>query len=176
MKNVNNVELTKNLFSKDELNEMFLYHTDGFLYSKEWFETKGSIKKCGTRTKKGTRCRISMADALEQKGLDLVSPLFLASRLIWTMFNGEIPEGMVVDHINNDFTDDRIENLQLLSQPENSFKGSRFNKMYFSAAKVGNKVYVTYKQKNVKGLSFQTIDQAVEFVNNNSLETILVNQ
>lgn len=30
-----------------------------------------------------------------------------------------------VDHINNDFTDDRIENLQILSQPKNTRKSSK---------------------------------------------------
>lgn len=39
-----------------------------------------------------------------------------------------------VDHINNDFTDDRLENLQLLSLAENARKeyirSGRFRKMY----------------------------------------------
>ena len=36
--------------------------------------------------------------------------------------HGEIPARKVVDHINNDCTDDRIENLQLLSQRQNVTK------------------------------------------------------
>ena len=40
--------------------------------------------------------------------------------LIWEHFNGPIPTGMDIDHINNVRNDNRIENLQLLSHKENS--------------------------------------------------------
>lgn len=45
-------------------------------------------------------------------------------RVIWIAQNGVIPEGMVVDHINNDKLDNRIENLQLLTSEDNSSKAS----------------------------------------------------
>ena len=45
-------------------------------------------------------------------------------RIIWIAQNGVIPEGMVVDHINNDKLDNRIENLQLLTPEDNSSKAS----------------------------------------------------
>ena len=45
-------------------------------------------------------------------------------RVIWIAQNGIIPEGMVVDHINNDKLDNRIENLQLLTPEDNSSKAS----------------------------------------------------
>lgn len=42
------------------------------------------------------------------------------SRLVWAYHKGEWPpEGMVVDHINGDTLDDRIENLQLLYEADN---------------------------------------------------------
>ena len=41
-------------------------------------------------------------------------------RVIWEMFNGEIPAGMVIDHINNDGMDNRIENLRLATITQNS--------------------------------------------------------
>jgi len=44
------------------------------------------------------------------------------SRLVWIYHNGDIPEGMVVDHINHIRHDDRIENLQLLSYSDNCKK------------------------------------------------------
>ena len=40
-------------------------------------------------------------------------------RLVFEYFNGPIPDGMDIDHINNKRDDNRIENLQLLSHKEN---------------------------------------------------------
>lgn len=43
-------------------------------------------------------------------------------RIVWIAANGVIPDGKVVDHINNDKTDNRLCNLQLLTPTENSIK------------------------------------------------------
>jgi len=43
-------------------------------------------------------------------------------RVIWIAENGMPPDGLVIDHINNDKTDNRIANLQLLTARENSYK------------------------------------------------------
>lgn len=41
-------------------------------------------------------------------------------RCVWVWHNGTIPDGLVVDHINNDRTDNRIENLRLLTTRQNT--------------------------------------------------------
>lgn len=43
-------------------------------------------------------------------------------RIIWIAAHGVIPEGYVIDHINNDKKDNRLSNLQLLTPEENSHK------------------------------------------------------
>lgn len=41
------------------------------------------------------------------------------SRLVWAYHNGWAPETVLIDHINNNKSDDRIENLRLVSIAEN---------------------------------------------------------
>lgn len=48
-----------------------------------------------------------------------------AHRIIWEMRNGPIPEGMVIDHINGDPWDNRIENLRVCSQSQNMRNSAR---------------------------------------------------
>jgi len=49
---------------------------------------------------------------------------FRLHRLVWEAFNGAIPDGMVVDHINFNRADNRLSNLQLLSRGDNARKRS----------------------------------------------------
>lgn len=44
---------------------------------------------------------------------------FLVHRLVWEAFNGPIPEGYDCNHINEDKTDNRLENLNLMTRKEN---------------------------------------------------------
>ena len=49
----------------------------------------------------------------------------LIHRFVWEFFKGPIPEGMTLDHKDGDKTNNRINNLQLMSGGENSRKGNR---------------------------------------------------
>lgn len=44
---------------------------------------------------------------------------FLAHRLVWEVFKGEIPEGMEIDHKNSEKYDNRLCNLRLCSHKDN---------------------------------------------------------
>lgn len=43
----------------------------------------------------------------------------LAHRIIWTMIHGLIPDGLVIDHINHNASDNRIGNLRLVHRIDN---------------------------------------------------------
>ena len=52
------------------------------------------------------------------------SKIFYSHRFIYECFNGQITDKRVVDHINNIKTDNRLDNLQLITQRENSIKNN----------------------------------------------------
>lgn len=50
-------------------------------------------------------------------------------RLVWIAFNGPIPEGYEINHINECCTDNRLDNLNLLTRRENNNWGTHNRKM-----------------------------------------------
>ena len=50
-------------------------------------------------------------------------------RLVWEAFNGQIPEGLQVNHINEVKTDNRLSNLNLMTAKENCNWGTRNEKI-----------------------------------------------
>lgn len=46
----------------------------------------------------------------------------VVQRVIWEAFNGTVPDGFEIDHINNTRNDNRLGNLQLLSKSDNNRK------------------------------------------------------
>ena len=51
--------------------------------------------------------------------IDGIVKRYSVHRLVWEAFNGEIPEGMEVNHINEITTDNRLDNLNLLTHCQN---------------------------------------------------------
>lgn len=48
----------------------------------------------------------------------------LIHRAVWIYHNGEIPDNMFIDHIDCDKTNNRIENLRLVSKAQNAFNSN----------------------------------------------------
>lgn len=48
-----------------------------------------------------------------------------AARNLWTQVRGVIPEGMHVHHVNGNYTDNRIDNLELMSAEDHASHHSR---------------------------------------------------
>ena len=70
-------------------------------------------------------------------------------RFVWECFNSIIPEGKVIDHINDDKEDNRLSNLQLVTQQENCKKPAKNRDYTFVAENHKNK-------KCVKAINIET--------------------
>jgi len=95
-----------------EYNELFEYK-DGKLYNK--------IRR-GTRALKGSIAGwLSQDDGYYRVNVKInnIKRQRLVHRVIWEMFNSAPSDSLVIDHVNNDKGDNRIENLQLVTQAEN---------------------------------------------------------
>ena len=69
---------------------------------------------------------------------------YLVHRLVWSAFNGSIPEGLQVNHINEIKSDNRLSNLNLMTAKENSNWGTRNERV---------------SKKNINGKKSKTILQ-----------------
>lgn len=87
---------------------------------------------------------------------------YRAHRIIWEMFNGDIPEGMLVDHIDGDTLNNRIENLRLATRTQNNANSKGHGNYPKGVVKVGSKyrARITHRGKTISLGTFDTVDEA----------------
>tara|TARA_B100000767_G_C19308230_1_gene346447 strand:+ start:149 stop:523 length:375 start_codon:yes stop_codon:yes gene_type:complete len=68
-------------------------------------------------------------------------------RVIWEDSKGKIPDGMVIDHINANTLDNRIENLQCITQDQNN-KRTDISKGYQIDSRCKSRPYRAQKSFN----------------------------
>ena len=96
-----------------DFNELF-YYKDGFLRNK--FSRNPMAMKD------------SVAGTLHHSGyyqVQVDGKLYMVHRVIWCMFNGDIPDGHEIDHINHIRDDNRLENLRVVTKQGNKRNRSR---------------------------------------------------
>ena len=87
------------------------------------FKLTRLVRKEGTFNIKIHKTKIAGWDHISgYRYMNIQGKTYTEHRMIYVWHNGKIPEGYVVDHINNIRNDNRIENLQLLKRKQNNRK------------------------------------------------------
>ncbi len=113
-----------------DYNDLFKYE-DGDLY---WIDSPNSLVAAGSK-----------AGSIRSDGyvgIFIKGTYYFAHRIVWEMFNGAIPEGLVIDHIDGQRANNKIENLRLCT-----FQQNHFNRGKQSNNKSGFKGVSWHKQK-----------------------------
>lgn len=74
--------------------------------------------------KTGSYYRVSLQYGLNKK--------FLVHRVVWEAFNGEIPKGLEINHIDTNPSNNSLENLELISHSDNCKKANHKNIKVYS--------------------------------------------
>lgn len=88
----------------------FVEYKDGGLY---W------TKPSGPRARVSIGSRVGYVNREGYRVFKFEGDHVKEHRVIWYIHNGEIPEGMEVDHINHKRDDNRVSNLRLVSRSDN---------------------------------------------------------
>lgn len=110
----------------------------------------------GTAIKKGkvlkqkishkTRCQVGLCGHNGERWYPLVS------RLVWETFNGKIPEGMQVNHIDENPLNNRLDNLNLMTPKENTNYGTGIERRSKSLSKTLKGRYKYSENPNAKAV------------------------
>lgn len=139
--------------SQERLRELFEYREDGYLVWKVHRSRArvGSIAG-GVYDHKYRRVRVGPA-------------IHMAHRLIWIWHYGDIPDGRIIDHIDGDKLNNRIENLRPLSNRDNCHRersAKRALPRNVSKDRKGFVVRFTVDGKTRNFGTYPTVEEAAE--------------
>lgn len=109
--------------------------------------------------------RAGTPDTLKYWSVKFKDKFYGVHRVIWEMLNGPIPKGHVIDHINGDPFDNRVENLRLASPSQNARNATDRKRRFLPKG-----IYVTAKgyfvgRVNDEYLGSVTTDDSSEGLN-----------
>lgn len=140
------------MITQNLLHERFTY-ADGELYWKTVYSRRLKVGQLAG-DKDGTDYRRVMIGTKHHK----------MHRLIWIMFNGDIPEGMIVDHIDRERSNNRIENLRLLDKSANN-RNREAKGVTWDAARKKWRAQISVDNKTQTLGRFDSEEEAVECYN-----------
>ena len=109
----------------------------------------------GTKKKNGYLfCMVRKHGQNGQKG-------YYVHRFVYECFNGIIPDGKVIDHVNNIKDDNRLCNLQLMTHQENCKKSAKRRDYTFAAKNHQNKKCVKATNSDTNEVSYYNSMYAV---------------
>ena len=83
-------------------------------------------------------------------------------RFVWECFNGVIPEGKVINHLNNNKEDNRLCNLQLLTHQQNCKKSAKNRDYSFNSQNHKNRKCVKATNKNTNEVTYYNSMSAIQ--------------
>lgn len=133
--------------TKTTLEEFFTFENNE-LWRKEYINGRGVLLK---------KNKVSLSKNLDGYLYTTIKrkPI-LFHRIVYAWHYGELPQGMLIDHINGDRTDNRIENLKAVTRRENNHNrpyhrtGGLIGTTYDRRIKKWNaQIYINGKNKNL---------------------------
>ncbi len=73
---------------------------------------RGQLGHCG--------CKLTLPCGRQQWNIGFKGRFAHINRIIWQLFNGKIPDGFVVDHIDGNSLNNKIENLRIVTKEKNA--------------------------------------------------------
>lgn len=132
------------------LKSLFNYHPGTGVFT--WKVNRSNVRAGSVA---GSSLRIKKpAGLVVYKYIRCNKKLYLSHRVAWAFYNGQIPAGMQIDHINRRPADNRITNLRLVTQSQNNINSRRTNQsghvgVYKHAQCPGWCAELTFRKKKI---------------------------
>ena len=92
-----------------------------------------------------------------------VSKVSSVHRLVWLVFNGPVPEGLQINHRDEDKANNALLNLELVTPSQNVNYGTRNKRI---SEKLGKRIQMLDKNNNTLK-TFNSLKEAAQFLNKN---------
>ena len=124
------------------------------IYNNYGASKSGKVINCQTMNKLVGNKNHTGYVTIYVKANDKKQKTFMIHRFIYECFHGIIPNGKVIDHNNNIKDDNRIKNLQMMTQQENCLKSAKNRDYGFAANNHKNRKCVKAMNCETKEVSY----------------------